>query len=81
MEKTLEGGSDEEILDWIYAIGRKPTESEIVIWNDFMTKRGWRDSDDDEGGFEAYKEKYGLGRRSDILTFFDFYEVDEGRRP
>ncbi len=80
VEKTLAGEGDEEILHWIFSRGRKPSDSEIVIWNDFMTKRGWRDSDGDEEGFEAYKEKYGLGHRSDILTFFDFYEVDEGRK-
>ena len=45
-----------------------------------MSKRGWRDSDDD-GEFEAYKSKYGLGNRSDILTYFNFYEVHEGRKP
>ncbi len=81
VSRTLEGGNDEEIFAWILSRGRRPSADEILIWNDFMSKRGWRDSDHDEEGFEAYKKKYDLGHRSDILTFFDFYEVDEGRKP
>lgn len=79
--RTLQGGEDEEILEWIFENGRKPYENEILVWNEFMTKRGWRNSDGTSGYFQEYKEKYGLGHRDDILTFFDFYEVDEGRKP
>ena len=46
-----------------------------------MGKRGWRD--DDDGSTEelaAYKAESGLAHRADLVTFFDFYEVDEGRR-
>lgn len=78
--RTLAGGTDEEIFEWISSQGRQLSSDGILIWNDFMSKRGWRDSDDD-GDFEAYKSRYGLGHRSDILTYFDFYEVDEGRKP
>ena len=78
--QTIAGGSDEEVFEWILSKGRPISRNEILIWNDFMSQRGWRDSDDD-GEFEAYKSKYGLGHRSDILTYFDFYEFDEGRKP
>jgi hypothetical protein len=44
-----------------------------------MLKGGWRD--DDDGELERYKAASGLADRKDILTFFDYYEVDEGRRP
>lgn len=81
VQQTLANHSDEDILQWIFAHGRQPTDHEILVWNDFMTKRGWRDSDNDAEGFEAYKKKHGLARRADILTFFDFFEVDEGRKP
>ena len=31
--RTLEGGSDEEILDWCFEHGRKPSEEEILfLW-------------------------------------------------
>ena len=42
-QRTLEGGSNEEILDWCFNQGRKPTPEEILVWNAFLTKRGWRD--------------------------------------
>src|SRR5471030_3266745 len=42
-ERVNEGGSDEEILAWCLERGRKPTEREIYIWNEFMRKRGWND--------------------------------------
>src|SRR6266496_3249995 len=42
--ETLQGTSDEKLLEWAYAHGRHPTDEEIEIWNAFMTKRGWRDS-------------------------------------
>ena len=34
-KRTLEGGSDEEILDWCFERGRKPGEEEIEIWSAF----------------------------------------------
>ena len=43
--ETLKGGkSDEELLAWAFEHGRKPTEEDIEVWNDFMLKRGWRDA-------------------------------------
>src|SRR6476659_2936627 len=41
--RTLQGGSNEEILDWCFEHGRKPSEEGIEIWNAFLAKRGWRD--------------------------------------
>ena len=81
VERTLAGGTDKEVLAWIFENGRKPSDDEILMWNDFMSKRGWRNSDGKPEGFQQYKEKYGQGHRDDILTYFDFYEVDEGRKP
>ncbi len=76
------GGSDEEILDWCFATsGHRPSEFEVLVWNEYMIKRGWRDTDFPAGQLQAYKEQYGLGHRADVLTYFDFYEIDEGRRP
>ena len=45
--------------------------------NQFVSKRGWRD--ETSAALEADKLKAGLSDRADITTFFDFYEVDEGR--
>lgn len=40
--RTLEDGSDEEILDWCFEHGRKPGDEEILFFNSFLSKRGWR---------------------------------------
>jgi hypothetical protein len=79
--RVAAGGTDEEILEWCFANGRRPTEFEIHVWNEYMVKRGWRDTDASPQELQEYKDKYGLGHRSDVLTYFDFYEVDEGRKP
>jgi hypothetical protein len=42
-----------------------------------MTKRGW--NDDSSAELEDYKRTSGLSDRPDLMTFFDFYEVDDGR--
>ena len=77
--RTLAGGSDEEILDWCFKHGRKPNHEEIEIWNAFLAKRGWRDAASAE--LEATKERYGWGARTDIQTWIDLHDVDEGRNP
>ena len=34
--RAKEGGTDEEILNWAFEHGRKPSEEEMEIWNEFM---------------------------------------------
>jgi len=81
-DRVLSGGTDDEILDWCFARGTRPTGEQVLIWNKFMVKRGWRDEDDGSTQeLEHYKASSGLAQRTDILTFFDYYEVDEGRKP
>jgi hypothetical protein len=78
--RALKGGTDEEILEWCFANGRRPTEEEIQVWSGFMRKRGWRDeADGGTQGLEKYKAEAGLSHRKDLVTYFDFYEAEEGR--
>ena len=77
--RVLAGGSDEEIFAWCQQHGRKLNDVDLLIWNGFASKRGWRD--DATPGLEKNKADSGLAQRSDLLTFFDYYEVDEGRAP
>jgi gluconokinase len=77
--RVKQGGTDNEILQWCFAHGRKPTDEEIGIWNDYMQKRGWRDSSS-KRLVERLKES-GLSHRTDIQTFFDYIDADEGRVP
>jgi hypothetical protein len=78
-QRTLAGGTDEEILGWIRQNGRALTDVDLLIWNGFSSKRGWRD--DATPTLERQKAESGLAHRTDLLTFFDYYEVDEGRAP
>ena len=76
--EVLKGGkSDEELLAWAFAHGRKPTEQEIEVWNAFMTKRGWRDA-----GTKRLNERLaeiGLPPGT-VDTMFEYIDLDEGRR-
>lgn len=78
LARMSQAGSDEEILEWCFSNGRRPTDEEILIFNEFMVKRGIRDTDN-PGQVEAYKTKNGFGGRADLLTYFDVIEADEGR--
>lgn len=75
--EVLKGGTDEELLEFVFQKSRKPTEEEVEVWNGFMMKIGWRD---------AYAERCVIrlreaGLPTDLVeTMFDFIEVDEGRR-
>jgi hypothetical protein len=76
--RTLQGGTDEEILAWCHQRGGPRTDLQCETWNGFLCKRGWRDVASPrlqqrirEHGFE------GKG----ITTFFDFIDCDEGRTP
>lgn len=78
-ERVLQGGSDEEILEWCFATGRRPDDEHIRLFNGFMTKRGWRD--EASAGLEEQKAEAGLAHRTDIVTFFELMDVEEGRAP
>lgn len=76
--ETLKGDkTDEQLLEWAFARGRKPSEDEIEIWNAFMMKRGWRDA-----GTQRLNERLaeiGLPAGT-VQTMFEFIDLDEGRR-
>lgn len=68
--------TDEELLEWAYQNGRRPTRDDIQTWNPYLSKRGWRDK---------YKERVELRLRESgmpanaALTMFDYIDLDEGR--
>ena len=74
-KRALQGGTDEEILDWCFQHGRRPSLEEIEIWNDFLTKRGWRDGGSAE--LVEVKRVRGFANRDDIQTWFEFHKADE----
>ena len=74
--EVFKGGTDDELLEWAFTNGRRPTEEEIEVWNAFMVKRGWRDA-----GTQRLNERLaeiGLPPGT-VQTMFEFIDVDEGR--
>ena len=78
-ERVLEGGTDEEILEWCFERGRRLNEGDLFVWNGFASKLGWRDSY--SSVLEKRKNNYGIADRTDILTIPDLLDFDEGRFP
>lgn len=77
--RTLQGGTAEEIYDDLMR-GRKPLNDEqILVWNLFLLKRGWRDSG--SPGVIEGKQAAGLAHRDDIHGYVDLHDVEEGREP
>lgn len=75
------GKGDEEIFQWCLEHGTPRPEFDIMLFNKFLFKLGWRD--DDNGVTERlvqYKAGDGLSHRDDIETIFDLIEVNEGRK-
>jgi hypothetical protein len=75
VQRVLAGGSDEEVLEWCFAEGRRPSDEEVLIFNAFLSKRGWCDETSSE--LEKMKAARGFAGRDDIQTFFDFHKADE----
>jgi hypothetical protein len=76
--RTLQGGTDEEILAWVEARGPRRSDDDCVIWNRFMAKLGWRD--DRSAKLRERVAAFGLTAHP-IETIFDLIEYDEGRDP
>jgi hypothetical protein len=74
-----QGGTDQEILEWAFKHGGEPTDEEILVWNQFMSKRGWNDELTER--LAMRKRQSGFSDRDDIQTFFDYIDLDEGRDP
>ena len=79
VRRVREGGTDEEILWWCFDKGRRPSDAEVYIWNEFMRKRGWNDEITET--LKRRKKEAGMAGRSEIDTMFAFIDADEGREP
>jgi gluconokinase len=73
------GADDAACVAYVASHGRPQNEVTRLIWNDFASKRGWRDSATET--LERFKKESGLAERTDLVTLFDYMEVDEGRKP
>ncbi|HTZ22332.1 MAG TPA: DUF5069 domain-containing protein [Opitutaceae bacterium] len=77
-ERTLQGGTDEEILAWCHARGGPRTDLQCEVWNGFLSKRGWRDAV--SARLQQRIHEYGLEGQG-VETFFDLIDRDEDRDP
>ncbi len=77
-ERVLQGGTDEEILEWCFEKGRRLNEGDIMVWNGFNSKLGWNDFA--TSMLERQKQKCGIADRADIVTISDVIDFDEGRK-
>jgi len=76
-ERVLQGGTDEDILEWCFEKGRRLNEGDLVVWNGFASKLGWRDFATPM--LERMKKANGISDRDDIATISDLIDFDEGR--
>ena len=78
-ERTLQGGTAEEIFDDLFRDRKAPNDEQKFVWNLFLLKRGWRDSG--TPGVTAEKAAAGIPDRADVQTYVDMHDIDEGREP
>jgi len=76
-ELVASGASPESALETAFKIGRRPSEEELEVWNEFLRKRGWNDAATEI--LEKRKKESGFEDRADIRTMFDYLDADEGR--
>lgn len=77
-DRTLQGGSDEKILQWVHQRGTPRTDEECHMWNRFIAKLGWRD----ERSHVLPQRILDSGLTGKpIETVIDHIEYDEGRDP
>lgn len=77
-EQTLATDNDDAILDWVQEHGRGLNETDILLWNHYVTKLGWRDQVSES--LANRKKSSGLEGRDEIDTMIEYFEYDEGRK-
>ncbi len=77
-EKALETTNDDEVFDWMQANGRGINETDILMWNHYVTKLGWKDQVTES--LANRKASSGLSDRDEIETMIEYFEYDEGRK-
>ena len=74
--RIAQGGTDDEIAEWIFSRGLRPNRQQAVVWNEYIRKLGWRDRG--AGVLEKVKAESGFADRTDIVTIFDGIAFREG---
>ncbi|MBS0183866.1 MAG: DUF5069 domain-containing protein [Nitrospira sp.] len=83
-QRVLAGETDEELLTWVKANGRKPSDQEITQWSQGLLVSGPKD----EAGRQrfhgrlkdiAIKRGVAVSSLPSVTTWADVIELDEGR--
>ena len=77
VERVKQGGTDEAILEWCFEKGRRLNEGDIMIWNGFVSKLGWKDFATPM--LKEARKKHGIADRKDIRTIPDLIDFEEER--
>jgi gluconokinase len=78
--QVLSGKTDEQTLQWCFQNGRPLDPEQLLIYNSFMSKRGWRDDETDQFIPEAIQRYHIPPQHApNVVTDFDLIEIDEGR--
>lgn len=83
-QRVLAGGTDDELLAWVKANGRNPSEQEIAQWSQGLLSSGPKDDaarQRFQGRLQDIATKRGVPVPSlpSISTWADAIELDEGR--
>jgi hypothetical protein len=83
-QRVLAGGTDEELLAWVGANGRKPSEQEIAQWTQVLLASGPKDDAAHrrfQGCLQDIANKRGVAVSSlpSVTTWADVIELDEER--
>ena len=73
-----ENDTDEGVLEWLYRHGRRPTDAEVEAFNHEQAAAGLNNPKQRES-FLRERERLGFGHWTDITTFFDLNDLDDGR--
>ena len=83
-QQVLAGGTDEDLLGWVKANSRKPSDQEITQWSQGLLSSGPKDDaarQRFQGRLQDIATKRGVSVSSlpPVSTWADVIEIDEGR--
>jgi len=71
--------TDGQVADWVRSHVHKPAEQ--AAFNHWLTHYGSEEDPELRARLASRKEQSGLAHRTDITTFVDYIDADEGRSP
>jgi PAS domain S-box-containing protein len=78
-DRVRQGGTDDDVAEWCFQRGLRPSKTQIRIWNEFSRKFGWNDA---AARFvERVKREDRVENRTEVATTFNLIELREGRDP